>query len=81
MLQFQQLTLTPRYLKNHSTLDINKAHDHDNISARLTNICDSSIVKPFSIIFRYSLNSGIFADNWKKSSIVPVHKKGNKQLN
>ena len=33
-----------------------------------------------SIIFCNSLNSGIFPDNWKKSNIVPVHKKGNKQL-
>ena len=43
-------------------------------------IFDSSIVKPLSIIFCNSLNSGIFPDNWKKSNIVPVHKKGNKQL-
>ena len=33
-----------------------------------------------SIIFRNSLNSGIFPDHWKRSNIVPIHKKGNKQL-
>ena len=43
-------------------------------------ICDSSIAKPLSIIFRNSLNSGIFPDKWKRSNIVPVQKKGNKQL-
>ena len=43
-------------------------------------ICDSSIVKPLSIIFCNSLNSGIFPDNWKRSNIAPVHNKGNKQL-
>ena len=43
-------------------------------------ICDSNIVKPLSIIFCNSLNSGIFPDNWKRSNIVPVHKKGNEQL-
>ena len=43
-------------------------------------ICDSSILKPFSIIFHNSLNSGIFPDNWKRSNIVLVHKNGNKQL-
>ena len=40
-------------------------------------VCDSSIVKPLSIIFRNSLNSGIFPNHWKRSNIVPVHKKGN----
>ena len=44
-------------------LDINKAHGHDNISKRMIKICDSSIVKPLSIIFRNSLNFGIFPDN------------------
>ena len=43
-------------------------------------VCDSGIVKPLSIIFCNSLNSGIFPDNWKSSNIVPVRKKGNKQL-
>ena len=43
-------------------------------------MCDSSIVKQFLITFRSSLNSGIFPDNWKRSNIVPVCKKGNKQL-
>ena len=61
-------------------LDINKGHGHGNILTRMIKICDSSIVKPLSIIFRNSLNSGIFPVNWKRSNIVPVHKKGNKQL-
>ena len=67
-------------LKIIRALDINKAHGHDNISARVIKICDSSIVKLLSIIFCNSLNSGIFPDNWKRSNIVPVHKKGNEQL-
>ena len=41
---------------------------------------DSDIVKPLSILFRKYLNSGVFPDNWKKANILPVHKKGNKQL-
>ena len=67
-------------LKIIRALDIKKAHDHDIISTRMIKICDSSIVKPLPIIFRNSLNSGIFPDNWKRSNIVPVHKKGSKQL-
>ena len=67
-------------LKIIQVLDINKAHGHDNISARMIKISDSSIVKPLSIIFYNSLNSEIFPDNWKGSNIVPVHEKGNKEL-
>ena len=62
-------------------LDINnKAHGHDNILTRMIKNCDSSIAKTLSIIYRNSLNSGIFPDNWKRPHVVPVHKKGNKQL-
>ena len=43
-------------------------------------ICDSSIVKPLPIIFENCLQSRSFHNNWKKSSVVPIHKKGDKQL-
>ena len=43
-------------------------------------ICDQSIVKPLSIIYRNCLNTGTFPDIWKKSNIVPVHQKGDKQI-
>ena len=41
-------------------------------------ICDWSIVKPLLIIFNNSLNRGVFPDQWKKASVTPIHKKGNK---
>ena len=43
-------------------------------------ICDKAIVKPLSIIYKNSIGTGIFPDLWKKSNIVPLHKKGIKQL-
>ena len=43
-------------------------------------ICDSSRVKPLSIILKNCLQSGSFPNNWKKSNVVPIHKKGDKQL-
>ena len=54
-------------LKIIPALDINKAYGYDNISTPLIKICDSSIVKPLSILFHNSLNSGTFPDNWKRS--------------
>ena len=43
-------------------------------------MCDSSIVKPLSIIFKNCLQTETFPNNWKKSNVVPIHKKGDKQL-
>ena len=62
------------------SLNISKAHGFDDLSIRLLKICDSSIVKPLSIIFKNCLQSGSFPNNWKKSNVVPIHKKGDKQL-
>ena len=61
-------------------LHINKAHDCYDISIRMIKICDQSIVKPLSIIYQNFLNTGTFPDIWKKSNIVPVYKKDDKQI-
>ena len=42
--------------------------------------CDKAIVKPPSKIYKNCIGTGIFTDLWKKSNIVPVHRKGDKQL-
>ena len=61
------------------SLNINKAHGYNDLSIRLLKICGSSIVKPLSIIFKNCLQSTSFPNNWKKSNVVPIHKKGDKQ--
>ena len=43
-------------------------------------ICDESLVKPLFILFQNSVKSSHFPDIWKKSNIIPVHKKNDKQL-
>ena len=67
-------------LKIIRALHVNKAYGCDDISIRLIKICDQSVVKPLSIIYQNCLNTGTFPDIWKKSNIVPVHKKGDKQI-
>ena len=62
------------------SLNYNKAHGYDDISIRLLKICDSSIVKPLSIIFKNCLQTGTFPNNGKKSNVVTIHIKGDKQL-
>ena len=55
--------------------DANKAHDDDMISIRMLKLCDKSICKPLSIIFKSCLTQGIFPSEWKKANVVPIHKK------
>ena len=56
----------------------NKAHGHDDISMGLLNICDIAVVKLLSLIIKICNQYGIFPNLQKKSSIVPIHKKGKK---
>ena len=43
-------------------------------------ICDSTLVKLLSIIFNNSLKTGNFPYIEKKSNVIPVHKRNDKQL-
>ena len=61
-------------------LNPNKAHGHDGLSIRMLQMGSDSIFKPLSIIFLNCLKAGYFSTAWKKANIVPVHKKGNKQI-
>ena len=67
-------------LKILRALDINKAHGHDEISIRMLKLCDKSIIPPLSLLFQNCIDTRTFPDTWKKSNIVPVHKKGDKQI-
>ena len=71
---------TDDILKIIRNLDPNKAHGHDMISIRMIKICDTSICRPLKLIFQACLESGKFPNEWKKANVVPVHKKGDKQM-
>ena len=43
-------------------------------------ICGSTTYRPLEIIFKEALSTGLFPSEWKKENIVPVHKKGGKQV-
>ena len=58
----------------------NKAHGHDMISIRMVEICNYSICKSLKLIFQSCLESGKFPSEWKKANVVPIHKKGDKQI-
>ena len=67
-------------LKIIKALDVNKAHGHDDISIRMIKLCDKSVILAISLIYKNCINSGIFPNIWKKSNIVPVHTKGDKEV-
>ena len=66
-------------LKNIRALIIHKAHGHDDISIRMIKICDKSLLKPSILLFQNSAKLSYFPDIWKRSNIIPVHKKNDKQ--
>ena len=67
-------------LKIVRALNINKAHGHDEISVRMIKICDEALVKLLSLMNKNCIDTGVFPDIWKKSNIVPVYKRGDKQI-
>ena len=62
-------------IKLTKALDVSKAHDHDGISIKIIKICADTVAHPLTLIFQNSLAAGIFANDWKKANIVPIHKK------
>ena len=59
-------------------LNIHKAHGHDDISIRMIKICEKSLLKPLTILFQNSTKSLCYPVIWKRSNIIPVHKKNDK---
>ena len=53
----------------------NKVHGNNDFSIKIMKLCGESTVKPLSIIFQNCIDNGIYSDIWKKSNIIPVHKK------
>ena len=62
-------------LKILRALNVQKVHAHDDISIRMIKICDKSLLKPLILLFENSTKSSCNPDIWKRSNIIPVHKK------
>ena len=67
-------------LKIIRALNIRKAHGHDDISMRMIKICDKSLLKPSILLFQNSAKLSYYPDILKRSNIIPVHKKNDKQI-
>ena len=51
---------------------MNKAHGYYQWSVRTIKACSNSISLPMNLIFKSTINEGVFPDDWKKSNIVPI---------
>ena len=49
-------------------------------SIHMFKLCGESIYKPLNLIFKSCLETGKFTSDWKEANVVPVFKKGYKQL-
>ena len=45
------------------------------------NFCGNAIVESLRILFLYFVENGVCPDDWKKSNVVPIHKRESKNLN
>ena len=61
-------------------LDPNKADGHDQIRIRMLKLRRTSTCKPLKIIFNQCLQTGRFPNDWRKGNVIPVFKKGDKQI-
>ena len=56
-------------------LNVDKTHGWDQLSIRMIKTCSDAITFPLKLIFKSMINEGVFPDVWKKSKVVPIHKK------
>ena len=42
--------------------------------------CGDAVTFPLKLIFKSMINEGVFPDDWKKSNVVPIHKKESKNI-
>ena len=61
-------------------LDINKATGSDGIPERLLKETPDQIVPSLTMLFSKSLRLGVFPGDWKLANIVPIFKKGKRDV-
>ena len=62
------------------SLNPQKSHGDDGISIAMIKLCDEAFIGPLCMIYRKCLETGVYPSAWKKSKVVPIHKKESRQL-
>ena len=68
-------------LKIIRSLDVKKAHGHDDISIRMIKNCDNSLVRPLSVLLKKSFDNSYFPELWKKIKYYTSPQKKNDKYN
>lgn len=71
---------TEEVIQKLKRLDIKKGAGPDNLPPILIHKCAISLSKPITSIFIKSLQTGTFPDLWKRAKIVPIYKKGGREI-
>ena len=66
--------------KANKILNVNKAYGWNQLSIRMIKACGNSVSLPLNLIFKSIINEVAFPEDWKKSNVVPIHKKESKNL-
>ena len=53
---------------------------HDEISTKLLKACRLEICKPLTLIINQMLTTGIFPDDLKVAKVIPLFKKGKREI-
>lgn len=61
-------------------MNVSKASGPDGISNRILKECAQSLCFPLCRLLNLSLHTSKFPSNWKFANVVPIHKKGDRQL-
>ena len=61
-----------------NALNVNKAQGPDGINGAVLKHCSDSLVYPLSRMFNLVYNVGYIPSEWKKTNVVPIHKKDDK---
>ena len=57
------------------SLNSSKSHGWDKLPIKVIKVCDKTLVYPLKLIFKASIQEGVFPGCWKKANVVPIHKK------
>ena len=57
-----------------------KALGCDEITVAMLHLCASELAYPLRLMLQKCMTSDKFPDSWKDANVVPIHKKGNRQL-
>ena len=67
-------------LEKLNKLNVNKSHGPDELHGKFLYELRHELFKPLTKLFKDSLKSGILPQDWRDANVIPLHKKGRKDL-